>query len=110
MVLVHGKSLSRALFYGLVPVFAVLITWLTGFSEGFQVEQGLPLPWKSGLICPGPLGILCTVVRYDWLAFGLDVLVYLAIGYGLLLAYVKFFARKPASLPPKQNRTDRSKL
>ena len=99
------------LFYGLVPVFAVLFTWFTAFLAGFQVRQGLPLPWKSGLACPGPgLEFFCTAISYDWLAFALDVLFYSAVGYGLLLVYIKFLSGKHASLPSKQGGMDRSRL
>ncbi len=98
-----GRSLPKLL-YSIVPIFAVLITWVTGFLAGFQVEQGLPLPWKTGWGCPGPgLGILCTAISYNWLAFALDVLFYMALGYGLLLGYARYHAGKSAGFPPKQS-------
>ncbi len=87
------RSLPKGILYSMVPMFAVLITWVTGFLAGFQFEQGLPLPWKTGWGCPGPsLGVLCTVISYNWLAFGLDVLFYTAVGYGSIFVYTRYHA------------------
>ena len=33
-------------------------------------------------------------IGYDWLSFGLDVLIYTFIGYGILLAYSKYRVAK----------------
>jgi hypothetical protein len=57
---------------------------------------GFPFAWKTGG-CPPP-GIVFSAscflaIGYDWISFGLDVLLYTTIGYGLLFVYTKYNAR-----------------
>ena len=98
--------------YSAVPILAVLVTLLTGFSGVFNFGQGFPLVWKTGLGCPGPhLQFdslrLCTPITYNWVAFGLDAIFYTVIGYALIsveyilrLGYVKYRGGNSTSLPP----------
>ncbi|HYY91978.1 MAG TPA: hypothetical protein VE955_08310 [Candidatus Dormibacteraeota bacterium] len=66
-----------------VSVVSVMVpNWMGGY--------GFPFAWKNGG-CPPP-GIAITescllAVGVDWLSFGLDVLFYTLILYGLLFAY-----------------------
>lgn len=93
--LVTGRSPHGAIFPVLVPVLAVLVTWLTGSVNG----QGLPMAWKvTGVACLA-LGCPKPTDSTDWLGFGLDVIFYAAIGYGLLLVYSRYHVGKPASAP-----------
>jgi hypothetical protein len=63
---------------------------------------GFPFPWKTGG-CPPPgieISEYCLLaIGSDWLSFGLDLLFYTLVGYGLLLAYAKYHARKRALRP-----------
>jgi hypothetical protein len=57
---------------------------------------GFPLAWKTGG-CPPPGIVFSTTcflaIGHDWLGFGLDALFYTTIGYGLLIAYIKYKGR-----------------
>jgi len=97
------RLLAIVILSAIVPVIAVLITWLTGISTSQYEQGGFPFQWKTlgprclALGCPPPS------INYDWTAFALDVLFYSAVGYGLLLGYAKYHASKPSGLMPKQN-------
>jgi hypothetical protein len=58
---------------------------------------GFPLAWKTGG-CPPPgieLSASCLLaIGYDWISFGLDLLLYTFLSYGLVLASSKYRARK----------------
>ncbi len=77
----------------LIGTFLTLVTVLIGNWMG---GYGFPLAWKTGG-CPPPgiaISTSCLLaIAYDWLGFGLDILFYTAIGYGLLLAYAKYRSR-----------------
>ena len=78
----------------LIGTILTLASVLLGDSRG---GYGFPLAWKTGG-CPPP-GIAITepcllAIGYDWLSFGLDVLIYTFIGYGILLAYSKYRVAK----------------
>ncbi len=73
----------------IVPVVAVLITWLTQYEL-----DGFPFQWRTlGLACLA-LGCPPPVDQYDWTAFALDALFYTAIGYSLVWILVKFAGGK----------------
>jgi hypothetical protein len=95
------RSLAIVILSAIVPVVAVLITWLTGILTSQYEPGGFPFQWKT----LGPRCLVCPIpsIIYDWTAFALDVLFYSAIGYGLLLGYARYHASKPAGLMPKQN-------
>jgi len=97
------RLLAIVILSAIVPIVAVLITWLTGISTSQYQQGGFPFQWKT-------LGVYCLLlgcpppsINYDWTAFALDVLFYSAIGYGLLLGYAMYHASKPAGPMPKQN-------
>lgn len=73
-----------------------LTTVLVGNSTG---GYGFPLAWKTGG-CPPPgieISSSCLLaIGSDWLSFGLDVVFYTLVGYGLLLAFAKYRARRRA--------------
>src|SRR5438046_3173709 len=60
---------------------------------------GFPFPWKTGG-CPPPgiaISASCLLaIGSDWLGFGLDVLIYTLVGYGLVLGRAKYNARRRA--------------
>jgi hypothetical protein len=96
--LFFGRA-GTVFYYTLTPVFAVLVTLVTGSWGGeFQVGQGFPFGWRSG--CPGLL-IACGLPYYSWLAFALDALIYSAAWYGLHLVYARFLASKSLGSPPR---------
>jgi hypothetical protein len=88
---------SRAIAYLLVPLLAVLITWITGFwgrgIYGGISDYGFPFPWKTVEflpvcnLCPEP-------TSYNWGFFLLDVVLYAAIGYGILFCYMKLAGKQ----------------
>src|SRR5207245_2031465 len=83
---------------GLIVIGTVvtLATVLTGNSAS---GYGFPLAWKTGG-CPPPgieISASCLLaIGYDWLNFGLDVLFYTFVAYGLVLVYTKYRARRTA--------------
>ena len=96
-----GLFWPRLLLYSVVPVFAVLITLLSGLGYGYV--HGRPLPWMlGGCPLPGSLAY-CVIVSYDWSAFVLDVLFYAVVGYGLLVGYSRYHSSKSAGLAANQN-------
>jgi hypothetical protein len=87
------RSGWRILVYALVPAFAVLATWLSGFIETSFFEYGFPLPWKTmpfgRAVCPpSPLEIACflgpRLAVYNWVLFLLDTAFYLTLGYATI--------------------------
>jgi len=80
-----------ALLIILIPILAVLITWLTGFWAPIQIyEYGFPLSWKGCLIIPTVSGgNACSSNTYDWNFFLLDLVFYAAIGYGIVFLYAR---------------------
>ena len=74
-----------------------LVTLATVFVGNSSSGYGFPLAWKTGG-CPPPglaLSASCLfAIGSDWLSFGLDVLLYTLIGYGLILAYAKYWSRR----------------
>jgi len=96
-----GRVSPKLFLYSIVPVFAVLITLLTGLGYGYV--HGRPLPWMIGG-CPPPGSLAyCVIVSYDWSAFVLDMLFYAVLGYGLLLGYGRYHTGKSVGFPPRQN-------
>jgi hypothetical protein len=92
------RSLVLVILSAIVPVVAVLITWLTQYQL-----DGFPLQWRTvGVACQA-LGCPPATNKYDWTLFTLDVLFYSAIGYGLLLSYTMYHVSKPAGLTPRPN-------
>jgi hypothetical protein len=90
------SSLAIVILFVIVPVVAVLITWLTQYEQG-----GLPFQWKTlGVACLA-LGCPPPTDQYDWTAFALDALFYAAIGYSLLWILVKFAGGRIAGCPQK---------
>ncbi len=82
----------------LMGAILTLATVLVGDSvRGY----GFPFPWKTAG-CPPPgieISASCFLaIGYDWLSFGLDVLLFTFAGYGLMLAYTKYRARRRARL------------
>lgn len=79
-----------------VAAVLTLVTTLVGSSAG---GYGFPFAWRIGG-CPPPgieISASCLLaIGSDWLSFGFDVLFYTLVGYGLLLAYAKYHARKRA--------------
>ncbi len=88
------KPRHFSILYVLIPVLAVLTTWVTGSGKpGYggipgSFGYGFPLPWKTVEIiptcygCPLPTG-------YNWSFFILDVAFYAAIYYGIVLLYAR---------------------
>src|SRR5437773_2151563 len=95
----------------LVPGAAILATFFSGLllfvtvvSPGGSIDSsyGFPLAWKENIefvcsplhpqACQSPI----YVTQYNWAVFALDVLFYIAIGYGVFSIYTKYHARKPA--------------
>ena len=78
-------------------LMGALVTLATVFVGNPASGSGFPLTWKTGG-CPPPglaLSVSCLfAIGSDWLSFGLDVLLYTLIGYGLVLAYAKYQARR----------------
>jgi len=74
-------------------------TLATVFVGNGISAYGFPLAWKTGG-CPPPgteISASCLLaIGYDWLNFGLDVLFYTFVGYGLVLVYAKYRARRTA--------------
>jgi hypothetical protein len=99
--LTRGIRLFKWLLFIAVPVAAVLITWLSGWTASPYDQGGFPLLWKTlgprclALGCPPP------AINYDLTAFALDALFYAAIGYSLLLILVRFAGGKIAGFPQK---------
>src|SRR6266704_1683318 len=83
---------------GLIVIGTVvtLATVLTGNSAS---GYGFPLAWKTGG-CPPPgieISAACLLaIGSDWLSFGLDVLFYTFIIYGLVFVNSKYRARRRA--------------
>jgi hypothetical protein len=86
-------------------VMGFVITLATGELHTTGWGYGVPLPWKTdpAADCPSPFssGPCPLIVNgsfvYNWFFFVLDVLFYMAIGYGLLLAFRKFKQPSPSS-------------
>jgi hypothetical protein len=74
-------------------------TLATVFVGNWTGGYGFLLAWKTGG-CPPPgieISASCLLaIGYDWLNFGLDVLFYTFVGYGLVLVYAKYRARRTA--------------
>jgi len=82
---------SNLILIGTILTFASV---LVGDPRG---GYGFPLAWKTGGCPPPGIAITATcllAIGYDWLIFGLDVLVYTFVGYGILLAYSKYRVAK----------------
>jgi len=105
----------RFLVYVLVPAFAVLATWLSGFIETSFFEYGFPLPWKTMVygrfICPrGPVEIACFLGPglwvYNWSFFILDTAFCVTISgatiFGSHAILAKLLWRKALRLSDRQ--------
>jgi hypothetical protein len=78
----------------LVGVALALLTVLVGDPiRGY----GFPLAWKTGG-CPPPgieISESCLLaISSDWVSFGLDVLFYTFVSYGLVLAESRYRTRR----------------
>ena len=80
-------------------LIGAVFTLATVFVGNWTSGYGFPLAWKTGG-CPPPgieISASCLLaIGYDWLSFGLDVLFYTFVGYGLVLVYAKYRARRTA--------------
>ena len=88
----------------LTTFFSGLLLFVTVVSLGGSIDSfyGFPLSWKENIefvcsplhpqACQSPI----YVTQYDWGVFALDVLFYIAVGYGVLFIYAKYHARKPS--------------
>ena len=96
--------MARHFFLGIIPVtIAIIITLINGLlilTEN-SFYYGFPFGWRLGDYCPIQNTFGCT--PYAWGAFILDVLFYAAVGYGLLLGYVRYHPSEPAGLMPRQS-------
>ena len=77
--------------YVLIPVLAVLTTLATGLlwrpGDG-TTEYGFPLPWQTEEVIP-TCNMCPLPTSYNWSFFILDAAFYAAIGYLIVLLYVK---------------------
>ena len=80
-------------------LIGAVFTLATVFVGNWISGYGFPLAWKTGG-CPPPgieISASCLLaIGYDWLNFGLDVLFYTFVAYGLVLVYTKYRARRTA--------------
>ena len=80
----------------LIGTILALATVTVGNSAN---GYGFPLPWKTGG-CPPPgiaISASCLLaIGADWLSFGLDVLFYTFMIYGLVFVKSKYHARRRA--------------
>jgi hypothetical protein len=78
-------------------LIGTIVTLATVFVGYWARGYGFPLPWRTGG-CPPPgieISASCLIaIGYDWLSFGLDVMFYTLVGYGLVLARAKYRARR----------------
>ena len=94
----------------LVLAAAILATYFSGLLQILTVDSpggsigsfyGFPLTWKENIefLCSPLYPQACQSptysTQYDWGIFALDVLFYLAVGYGLLFILTKYRGRKP---------------
>lgn len=99
-----GKSCWWLFLFALIPIFAVLVAWATGFKQvsivNYEVSYGVSLPWKTlGAGCPTNPDIMIMCIfftRYDWAYPIADVLFYVIIAYGILTFAI--LTRKGSSL------------
>jgi hypothetical protein len=81
-------------------VIGTILTLATVVVGSSASGYGFPFPWRTGG-CPPPgieISASCLLaIGSDWLSFGLDVGFYTLVGYGLLLAYAKYHARRRVS-------------
>ncbi|OLE68032.1 hypothetical protein AUF78_17970 [archaeon 13_1_20CM_2_51_12] len=93
-----AESMTRQILLWPTLVLAGTILTLTTILVGNSASgYGFPFPWKTGG-CPPPgiaISVTCLLaIGYDWLGFGLDVLIYTLVGYGLVLGRIKYQARR----------------
>jgi hypothetical protein len=94
----ESSTMTRllVLWPNLILIGAVL-SLATVFVGNWTSGYGFPLAWKTGG-CPAPgieISASCLLaIGYDWLNFGLDVLFYTFAGYGPVLVYAKYRARR----------------
>ena len=89
-------------------IAAIVTTLATGELHTTGWGYGLPLPWKIDWAgdCGSPFDRpACPLIPngfflYNWFFFVLDVLFYMAVGYGLLRALRKF-KHSPSISPPR---------
>ena len=93
---------------GLVVVAASgLVCNETFASPGGEVDTfyGLPLSWRenSELVCSPLHPQACYspiyLTMFDWVAFAIDVLFYIGIGYGLFLTYNRYRGKTASQSP-----------
>src|SRR2546428_1711662 len=95
---INFHPISQLIFHWpyLILIWAVF-TLATVFVGNGISGYGFPLAWKTGG-CPPPgieISASCLLaIGYDWLNFGLDALFYTFVGYGLVLVYAKYRARR----------------
>ena len=90
--------MTRTIFLwsNLIPV-ATVVTLATVLVGNWGGGYGFPFAWKTGGCPPPGIGISAScllAIGSDWLSFGLDVVFYTLVGYGLLLAYANYRARR----------------
>ena len=89
---------------GTIIAIAILATLSTGLVQTLTIDSpageiltyyGLPFAWKENIdtIC-GPLNQPCqsdiNTIQYSWGLFAIDVLLFAALGYGILLIRVDY--------------------
>jgi hypothetical protein len=78
-------------------LLAAILTLATVLVGDPVRGYGFPFAWKTGG-CPAPgieLWTSCLLaIGYDWISYGLDLLLFTFVGYGLVLARSTYRARK----------------
>lgn len=99
VILILGTAILATFFSG-------LLLFLTVVSPGGSIDSfyGFPFTWKENIefvcsplhpqACQSPI----YVTQYDWIVFALDVLFYIAVGYGLLFVLTKHLGRNPTGM------------
>ena len=95
--------MTRTIFLwsNLIPV-ATVVTLATVLVGNWAGGYGFPFAWKTGGCPPPGIGISAScllAIGSDWLSFGMDVVFYTIVGYGLLLAYANYRARRRVTRP-----------
>ncbi len=78
-------------------LLGTILTLTTVIVGNPAVGYGFPLAWKTGGCPPPGINASASCLRAigsDWLSFGVDALLYTFVGYGLVLSYSKYLARR----------------
>jgi hypothetical protein len=92
-----GLKTRLTILWSTLLVIATILTLVTVVVGDPVRGYGFPFAWKTGG-CPPPgieLSASCLLaIGYDWISFGLDLLLYAFVGYALVLASSKYRAGK----------------